>query len=149
MVAACLLSACGGAPEQAPQAREWTDPGETSRGPWTLYYSALPSTDLSPEIAAGYGIAPRARLAIVSVSIVRGGDPKAGADATIEIGARDLLGRSRAVRTRRIARDGAVSWLGEVEAGDREMLVLSVRASLPGEREALGVEFRREFHTGS
>lgn len=140
-----LLGACGGAPEHAPPARTWTDPGEVARGAWTLYYAALPSTDLDPAIAKEYGVAPRARLAVVTVSLVRGGDPRLAADATIEIVARTLIGQERPVRTRRIARDGIVSWLGEVEFAARETLVFTVRAKIPGEADALTAEFHRDF----
>lgn len=151
-IAAALLvvvAGCGGASEQRPPpARAWTDPGEKTVGAWTLYYNAYPSADLEPAMAQAYGIAPRARGALVSVSLTRAGDPRAAADATVEIAARTLLGQARKVETRRIERDGVVSWLGELDAGEREQLVFTVRASVPGTSAPLVAEFRREFHGG-
>jgi hypothetical protein len=144
-VVGAAVGACGGAPEHAPPARAWTDPGEVTRGAWTLYYAALPSTDFDAAVAKEYGVAPRARLALVTVSLLRGGDPRLAADATVDIGARTLIGQPRSVRTRRIARDGIVSWLGEVEFSTRETLVFTVRATIPGEADALTAEFHREF----
>lgn len=143
------VAGCGGADEaRVAPARTWTDPGEKTVGDWTLYYNAYPSGDLDPAMAAAYGITPRARAALVSVSLTRAGDPRAAADATVEIGARTLIGQPREVKTRRIARDGVVSWLGELDAGEREQLVFTVRASVPGASAPLVAEFRREFHGG-
>jgi predicted small lipoprotein YifL len=144
---AAPLAGCGrdGA-GTAPPARSWTDPGEVAAGEWTLYYNAFPSTDLQPAMAEAYAIRPRPRGAVVTVSLVRGGDPRAAADAQVEIAARTLLGQPREVRTRRIARDGVVSWLGELDAGEREQLVFTVRASVPGGATPIVAEFRREFH---
>jgi hypothetical protein len=52
------------------------------------------------------------------------------------------------VKTRRVERDGVVSWLGELDAGVREQLVFTVRASPPGATAPLVAEFRREFYGG-
>lgn len=146
LLAASLLAACGGGgPDRAPPAREWTDPGEVTRGAWTVYYNAFPSTDMEMDIARAYAVAPRTGRAIVTVSLVRGGDPKAAADANVEIAARTLLGQARAVETRRIARDGIVSWLGELDAGKRETLLFTVTARVPGQSDPVVAEFRREF----
>ena len=147
MIAA--LAGCGGASEErAPPARAWTDPGEITVGEWTMYYNAYPSADLEPAMARAYGITPRARGALVSVSLTRAGDPRAAADASVEIAARSLIGQTRKVETRRVARDGVVSWLGELDVGEREQLVFTVRATPPGAGTPLVAEFRREFHGG-
>jgi hypothetical protein len=143
------VAGCGGAGEGgAPPARAWIDPGATTLGEWTLHYNAYPSGDLEPAMAEAYGVKPRPRGALVSVSLTRAGDPRAAGDATVEIAARTLLGQPREVRTRRVARDGVVSWLGELDAGEREQLVFTVRASVPGASAPLVAEFRREFHGG-
>jgi hypothetical protein len=151
-IAAPLLAAvsgCGGANEgSAPPARAWADPGEKTVGDWTLYYNAFPSADLAPAMAEAYGITARARGALVSVSLTRAGDPRAAADATVAITARTLIGQDRAVNTRRVERDGVVSWLGELDAGQREQLVLTVRASVPNVGAPIVAEFRREFYGG-
>jgi hypothetical protein len=151
-IAAPLLvaaSGCGGASEgSAPPARAWADPGEKTVGDWTMYYNAFPSADLAPAMAEAYGITARSRGALVSVSLTRAGDPRAAADATVAITARTLIGQERAVKTRRVERDGVVSWLGELDAGVREQLVFTVRASPPGATAPLVAEFRREFYGG-
>ena len=145
-----LTTGCGGGPadERAPPARAWTDPGEKTVGEWTLYYNAYPSTDLEPAMAQAYGIVPRPRSALVSVSLTRAGNPRAATDATVEITARSLIGQTRDVKTRRLERDGVVSWLGELDASDREQLVFTVRASVPNAAAPIVAEFRRELHGG-
>jgi hypothetical protein len=97
-------------------------------------------------MAEAYGLAVRPRGALVSVSLTRAGDPRAAADANVAIAARTLIGQERAVKTRRVERDGVVSWLGELDAGEREQLVFTVRAGVPGVGAPIVAEFRREFH---
>ncbi len=146
---AAALAGCGGASEErAPPARAWTDPGEKTVGAWTLYYNAYPAADLEPAMAQAYGITPRARGALVSVSLTRAGDPRAATDANVEIAARSLIGQAREVQTRRVEREGVVSWLGELDVGEREQLVFTVRASVPDAAAPIVAEFRREFHGG-
>jgi hypothetical protein len=148
MAVALALAGCGAGEAPPPPAREWTDPGQTVAGDWALYYNAFPSADLEPAMAAAYAVQPRARGAIVTVSLTKGGDPKAGGDADVSIEARTLLGQARAVRTRRIEREGVVSWLGELDADERETLVFSVKARVPDLAAPVAAEFRREFHGG-
>ena len=67
------LCGCGHGPAEAPPpARAWDDPGFVSRGDWTLYYSAMRSTDLSPELAKEYGVATDPSRSLVVVSLKRG-----------------------------------------------------------------------------
>lgn len=150
LLAACVLTltaACGsGGSDRAPPAREWQDPGEAHQGEWTLYWSAYPTADLDPAMAAEYGVEQRPRGALVTVSLVRDLDPRASAGARVEIAARTLLGDPRPVRVRSIERDGVVSWLGELDVQHREMLVFSVSAHLPTQPAPFTAEFRREFY---
>jgi hypothetical protein len=147
-LAAVLAAACGGGAGSAPPAKAWVDPGSVVQGEWTLYYNALPSADLPAAVARAYGIEPRPRRALVTVSLTRAGDPRAAAGAEVEVAARSLLGQPRPVALRRVERDGVVSWLGEFDAGEREQLVFTVRARVPGVAAPLAAEFRREFQGG-
>jgi hypothetical protein len=146
LVGMLALGACGGGGAPPPPAREWTDPGQVVAGEWALYYNAFRTADLDPAMAKAYDLQPRARGAVVTVSLTKGGDPRPAAEADVKIEARTLLGQARPVNTRRIERDGVVSWLGELEAGDRETLVFAVKAGVPGAAAPLAAEFRREFH---
>jgi hypothetical protein len=115
--------------------RPWSGPGGD------------PNAPLDPDIPAPFDLR-RARGGVVTVSLTRNGDPRAAADAEVEVEARTLLGQARRVQLRRVARDGVVSWLGEFDAGAREQLVFSVRARVPDAAAPLVAEFRREFHGG-
>ena len=146
---ATMLGACGGGGGgHAPAAREWQDPGQARQGEWTLYWNADPTADLDPAVANAYGVERRPRGAIVTVSLVRDLDPRAAAAATVEIGARTLLGQPRTVQVKRVERDGVVSWLGQLDVQDREQLVFSLSARVPGQSAPLVAEFRREFYVG-
>lgn len=144
------LAGCGGGGgnETAPPAREWHDPGQARQGEWTLYWNAYPTADLDPQMATAYGVERRPRGALVTVSLVRDLDPRAAANAEVEIAARTLLGQPRTVQTRRVERDGVVSWLGQLDVQDRELLVFTVSARVPGQTTPLVGEFRREFYVG-
>ena len=139
------LCGCGHGPAEAPPpARAWDDPGFVSRGDWTLYYSAMRSTDLSPELAKEYGVATDPSRSLVVVSLKRG-SADAMPDAAVAITVRSLDGVTRPVAVQRIERDGARSWLGVFPSNGRELLTFAVTARPAANEPVIAAEFRREL----
>ncbi len=145
LAALAALCGCGSGPAgPPPPARAWDDPGFVSRGEWTLYYSAMRSTDLPPELAKEYGVAGDPSRGLVVVSLKRG-TSDAMADASVAITIRSLDGVSRPVAVQRVEREGARSWLGVFTSNGRELLSFAVTARPASTEPAITAEFRREL----
>lgn len=140
------LCACGASTQAPPPAQPWNDPGFVAAGDWTLYYSAFAARDLTPELAKEYGVAANPSGALVVVSLASADHRPIPQAAIVTIGARTLSGTPRSVRVRRVERDGAVSWLGELDASQREMIVFTASAKPDAQAPAITAEFRRELY---
>ncbi len=140
------LGACGSAGHAPEPARAWEDPGSVSAGPWSLYYSAFPAKDLAPELATEYGVAANGSRALVVVSLAHADHRPVPAEAAVTIVAHTLSGTERAVGVRRVEREGAVSWLGELDVSQREMLVFTVSAKPDASTPPITAQFRRELY---
>lgn len=144
-LAIIALCACGRDPAQAPPpARTWEDPGYVASGDWVLYYAALRTSDLAPELAKEYGVGADASRSLVVVSLKRGASD-APPETPISITVRSLDGRERPVAVQRTERGGARSWIGVFASGGRELLTFAVTARPDAKEPAITAEFRREL----
>ena len=66
--------------------------------------------------------------------------------AAVTLVAHTLSGTERAVGVRRVEREGAVSWLGELDVSQREMLVFTVSAKPDASTPPITAQFRRELY---
>jgi Domain of unknown function (DUF4426) len=141
-----LLPACGGGNAPPPPARSWTDPGYVEQGTYVLSYSAQPTVDLAPAIAAAYGIGARTDRAVVVVSLTRDGRATDGTEQ-VTVSARTLSGVSREIQLRKATHAGVVAWIGELTVAHRELLLFEVQARPAGDPVAINAAFQREFFT--
>lgn len=141
-----LLPACGGGNAPPPPARAWTDPGYVEQGAYVLSYSAQPTVDLAPAMAAAYGISARADRAVVVVSLTRDGRATDGSEE-VTVSARTLTGAAREISLRKATHAGVVAWIGEFTVAHRELLVFEVQAHPAGDPVAISASFQREFFT--
>ena len=138
------LAACGnGTPSAPPPAQVWTDEGYVTQGPYTLIYQAQPLQDLDPQIAMRYGLQPAAGRGLLTLVLNR--QPNATpVEATFSVEIRSLTGVLREARLRRVEEAGAVSYLAEFAAPQRELLVFQVTAQL-ADGTPMKASFRREI----
>lgn len=141
-----LLPACGGGNTPPPPARTWTDPGYVQQGAYVLSYSAQPTVDLAPAIAAAYGIGARADRAVVVVSLTRDAQATDGSES-VTVSARTLTGAAREIQLRKATHAGVVAWIGELTVAHRELLLFEVQARPAGDPVAINAAFQREFFT--
>lgn len=139
-----LLGGCGGGPAPPPPAQSWEDPGFVTQGDWTLYYAAFRSTDIAPELAREYGLAPGRSGSVVVVSVVGSKGPVDPA-MPVTIEARSLDDVARPVTVRHVHRGEADSWLGEFSSTRREILVFKVSARPLRTDAPITASFRREL----
>lgn len=137
------LAACGGGGEP-PAARAWDDPGFVTGGSWTVYYSALRSSELAPQLAKEYGLSPDSSrgLVVVSLNGEHGTDPR----ATVSMEVRSLDGSARDVEVMKVVRGDAVSWLGKFTSTHREILFFKISVRPEHSAQAITAEFHRELY---
>jgi hypothetical protein len=98
-------------------------------GDFTLHYNAVPTVDLDPEIARRYQIPRSQRRGLITVSLVREGDPVA---AAVNARSRNLAGQVQAIRLREIREGEAVYYIGTYSAVEKEELEFTISAQPKG-----------------
>lgn len=110
-----------------------------------VYYNALPSTELTPQVARQYGITRSANRALLNVS-VRRGEP--GADVAVPAQvlavATNLAGQRNGVKMREVRDGDALYYLGEVPVGGQDTLTFELEVTVQGQAP-VRTAFRQEF----
>ena len=118
----------------------------TQVGDLHVYYNALPSTELTPEVARQYGITRSANRALVNIS-VRQGEP--GADravtAKVTVSATNLAGQRVELRMREVREGDAIYYLGEARTSGQETLSFDLSVTPEGAERPIRTVFRQEF----
>ncbi|MEQ8858306.1 MAG: DUF4426 domain-containing protein [Pseudomonadales bacterium] len=98
-------------------------------GAYQGHYSLVPTTFLSPEVAADYGITRGRDRALLNVSII---DPDAGpVRAEVTGTVRDLLGIVQPLEFEEILEGDAVYYLATVKHADQEVLRFAIDVRTP------------------
>ena len=117
----------------------------TQVGDLHVYYNALPSTDLTPEVARQYGITRSANHALLNVS-VRRGEP--GADVAVPAKvlavATNLAGQRNGVEMREVRDGDALYYLGEAPVNGQDTLTFEREVTVKGQAPVKAA-FRQEF----
>lgn len=118
----------------------------TQSGEFTVHYNAMPSTQLTPEIATRHGITRSSNRALLNVSVMKG--PRAATavavPARVEATAINGLGQRQALRLREVRDRGALYYLGEARIEERDELVFELVVTPEG-GTPVNVRYRQEF----
>ncbi|KFL37017.1 DUF4426 domain-containing protein [Arenimonas donghaensis] len=108
--------------------------GSMRVGELRVYFNALPSTTLTPDVARQYGITRSANRALLNVS-VRRGEP--GADvavpATVDAVATNLAGQRMDVRMREVRDGDALYYLGQARINAQDTLRFDLTVTVEGQ----------------
>ncbi|WP_148861512.1 DUF4426 domain-containing protein [Marinobacter fonticola] len=131
LLAACALLA--GAQAHAGQYKKFGD--------YQVHYSIFPSSFLTPEVAAQYGIVRSKSIGIVNVSILekteQGGlQPVSG---QVEGQVMNDIRQSRFLGFRRISEGKATYYIAEFQFSDGELLTFQLEANVPGTRDPMPI----------
>lgn len=118
-------------------------------GEYTLHYSAMPSTMITPEVARAAGITRSSSRALLNVAVRRNsadglGEPVA---ATVTANARNPVGQLQALRMREVREADAIYYLGEARFNDSDTLDFEIEATIQGEPRPIRVRFSQQFFT--
>lgn len=157
-IMAAVLLGCGGPPgpdaatPMATQPAIVVEPDTASAkdfGDYVVYFNALRTDELTPEVARSFGIVRSANRAMVNVSLIRKVDGTTGAPAaaTVRVTARNLANQDKGITVREIREGEAIYYIGDVPVINEETLVVSVEAVPAGETRTLALQFKRQFYT--
>jgi hypothetical protein len=122
--------------------------GSKDFGDYVLYFNALLTDQLSPDIAREYGIVRSKSRAMLNVSIHRKlaeGRTEAVTGA-VSASALNLNGQLKTMTLREIREDAAIYYIGELGVTDGEVLIYTVDATPSNDPSRFTVRFKKQFY---
>ena len=116
-------------------------------GDYVLYFNALITDQLTPDIAREYGIVRSKNRAMLNVSIHRklaDGRTEAVMGA-VSASAINLNGQLETMTLRMIQEETAIYYVGELAISDGEVLIYTVDATPSNEASRFTVRFKKQF----
>jgi hypothetical protein len=152
-VAAALLVGCDGASNSmVADTQVGVVPAtENSRdfGDYVVYFNALKTDQLTPEIAAEYEIVRSQNRAMLNVSIHRKQPAGASVAVTgaVSASAINLTGQLKNMTLREIREGEAIYYIGELSVSDGETLIYTIDVTPSNEPSRFTVRFQKQFFT--
>ncbi len=146
-----LLSACE--PTTGPEANGAL-PGvlpatESSKdfGDYVVYFNALKTDQLTPDVAREYGIVRSKSRALLNVSIHRKQEngQTVAVTGAVAASAINLTGQLKTMTLREIKEGDAIYYIGETAVTDGEVLVYTVDVTPSNESSRFTVRFKKQF----
>ena len=137
-----MLTLMASLPASAQQAQKFGD--------YTVHYSAMNTSLLTPEIAKAYGIRRSDSRGMVNISVLKGDTEEAATavKAMVTATGRNLTGQTRTLDMREIDDgDGAVYYIGELSVRNMETFDFTVEVTPNGNKKPYIVKFRQQFYT--
>jgi hypothetical protein len=116
-------------------------------GEYVLFFNALNTDQLAPDIASEYGIVRSKSRAMLNVSIHRkleGGKTEAVTGA-VSASAINLNGQLMTMTLREIREDTAIYYIGELAITNGEVLIYTIDATPADDSSVLTVRFKKQF----
>jgi hypothetical protein len=116
-------------------------------GDYVLYFNALLTDQLSPDIAREYGIVRSKSRAMLNVSIHRKlaeGRTEAVTGA-VSASAINLNGQLKTMTLREIREEAAIYYIGELAVSDGEVLIYTLDATPSNDPSRFTVRFKKQF----
>lgn len=111
-----------------------------------VHYNALPTTQLSAEVARQYSITRSANRGLLNVAVQRReGEATPAVSASVEAAATNLNGQRRSIPVREIREGEALYYIGEFGTGDRETLNFEISVTADGAAQPILIRFQQQF----
>jgi len=137
-----LLAATVSLPVTAQQAAHFKD--------YTVHYTALNSSLISPEVAKIYGIKRSDSRALINIAVLKdtGGELPTAVEAKVTATGRNLTGQTRTIDMREIKEGGeAIYYIGELTVRNMETFDFTIEVTPKGLSSPFEVSFRQQFFT--
>lgn len=112
-------------------------------GDYVLYFNALNTDTLKPEVASEYGIVRSKSRAMLSVSIHR--KPNTAVTGTVTASAVNLNGQLKNMTLREVREGEAIYYIGELAITDSEVLIYTIEAKPTDDPTPLTLRFQKQF----
>ena len=116
-------------------------------GDYVVYFNAINTDQLSPEIAKQYGIVRSKSQAMLNVSIHRkvDGGPTEAVTGAVTASAVNLNGQLKTMTLREIREDKAIYYIGELAITDSEVLIYTIDVTPGNDPSRFTVRFKKQF----
>jgi hypothetical protein len=151
LVASAWLTGCGPASEvDVTNTLEGVLPATESHkdfGDYVVYFNALNTDQLKPEIAREYEIVRSKSRAMLSVSIHRKGENGQNTAVTgaVAASAVNLTGQLKTMTLREIKEAEAIYYIGELAVTDGEVLIYTIDVTPSNDASRYTVRFKKQF----
>jgi hypothetical protein len=151
IIASAWVAACGPA-EQVDVTNTVEDvlpATESSKdfGDYVVYFNALNTDQLKPEVAREYGIVRSKSRAMLSVSIHRKGPNGQNTAVTgaVAASAVNLSGQLKTMTLREVREEEAIYYIGELAISDTEVLIYTIDVTPSNDPSRFTVRFKKQF----
>jgi len=146
-----ILAGCS--PDTATQATDSIPPVEppdvTSKdfGNYIVYFNAISTDQLQPEVARAYNIVRSKNRAMLNISIIKKVEGTIGQSVTgdVAVTANNLTGQVKNLVLRQIRDGDANYYIGDVPIANAEVLVFNLSVQPEDEIDRYSVRFSRQF----
>ena len=120
---------------------------EFDAGTFVVHYSAVGTEQLTPAVAAAYGIARSPTRALLNVAVVRKLARTTGTPipALVQVTALDQAGRYQPVTMRRVDEPPSIYYLGEFTVTDGATLRFELSVLAEGEKAPVRLRLQQQF----
>ena len=116
-------------------------------GEYVVFFNALNTDQLTPDIAREYGIVRSKSRAMLNVSVHRknGNGMTEAVTGTVTASATNLNGQFKSMTLREVREEAAIYYIGELAITDGEVLIYTVNAMPSDEQNPFTLRFQKQF----
>jgi hypothetical protein len=122
---------------------------ETSKdfGDYVVHFNALPTSQLSPDVARQYDIARSDNRAILNVSIIEKNPGSIGTSVSgaVSASAINLTGQLKNITVREIREETAIYYIGEVLVSNEETLIFTIDVTPLNDSSRFTLRYMKQF----
>ena len=117
-------------------------------GNYIIYYNALPTEILQPDIARQYGISRSKFRGFITLSVQeKTGDTSKPINATIKADAVNLTGQQKTLSLRRVEEGPAIYYVDDFRIANEETLKFKLQIKPENSQKNLSINFTQQFFT--
>jgi hypothetical protein len=122
---------------------------EQTFGDYTVYYQAVNSTFLTPEIAEQYGIVRSERRAFLNIAVVRNedGGKTTPVTATLNGIKHNLLQQSQPIEFKVVREGEAIYYIGQFDFSNAEVLRFTLEVAPEGQEPSHPIEWSTQLYS--